>query len=45
MDKNSVFFDDDLNYLRKSLIEHPLYNSMENLSDIKKFMEVHVYAV
>ena len=45
MDKNSVFFDDDLNYLRKSLIEHPLYNSMTNLSDIKKFMEVHVYAV
>ena len=45
MDKNSVFFDDDLNYLRKSLIEHPLYNSMENLSDIRKFMEVHVYAV
>ena len=45
MNKNSVFFDDDLNYLRKSLIEHPLYNSMENLSDIKKFMEVHVYAV
>ena len=45
MNKNSVFFDDDLNYLRKSLIEHPLYNSMTNLSDIKKFMEVHVYAV
>lgn len=45
MDKNSVFFDKDLNYLRKSLIEHPLYNSMDNLSDIKKFMEVHVYAV
>ena len=45
MDKNSVFFDENLNYLRKSLIEHPLYNSMDNLSDIKKFMEVHVYAV
>ena len=45
MDKTSAFFDQDLNDLRKSLIEHPLYNSMENLSDIKKFMEVHVYAV
>lgn len=45
MDKTSAFFDQDLNDLRKSLIEHPLYNSMENLNDIKKFMEVHVYAV
>ena len=45
MDKNSVFFDKDLNYLRKSLIEHPLYNSMNSLSDIVKFMEVHVFAV
>ena len=45
MKKGSVFFDEDLNYLRKSLVEHPLYNSMENLNDIKKFMEVHVYAV
>ena len=45
MDKSSVFFDKDLNYLRKSLIEHPLYNSMNNLSDIVKFMEVHVFAV
>ena len=45
MNKNSVFFDEDLNYLRKSLIEHPLYNSMNSLSDIKKFMEIHVFAV
>ena len=45
MKKGSVFFDEDLNYLRKTLIEHPLYNSMKNLNDIKKFMEVHVYAV
>ena len=45
MDKSSIFFDKDLNYLRKSLIEHPLYNSMNNLSDIVKFMEVHVFAV
>ena len=44
MNKNSVF-DEDLNYLRKSLIEHPLYNSMNSLSDIKKFMEIHVFAV
>ena len=45
MDKSSIFFDKDLNYLRKSLIEHPLYNSMNNLSDIVKFMEIHVFAV
>ena len=45
MKKGSVFFDEDLNYLRKSLVEHPIYDSMENLNDIKKFMEVHVYAV
>ena len=45
MEKNSDFFDEDLNKLRKSLIKHPLYNSMNNLSDIKKFMETHVFAV
>ena len=45
MDKNSSFFDEDLIDLRKSLIEHPLYNSMDNLNDIKKFMEIHVFAV
>ena len=44
MDKNSSFFDEDLIDLRKSLIEHPLYNSMDNLNDIKKFMEIHVFA-
>ena len=45
MDKKSVFFDKELNGLRKCLIEHPLYNSMDNLDDIKKFMEIHVFAV
>ena len=45
MKENPNFFDKDLNVLRKSLIEHPLYNSMDNLSDIKKFMETHVFAV
>ena len=45
METNSVFFDEELNNLRRLLIEHPLYNSMENLSDIRKFMEIHVFAV
>lgn len=45
METNSVFFDEELNNLRRLLIEHPLYNSMENLGDIRKFMEIHVFAV
>ena len=45
METNSVFFDEELNNLRRLLIEHPLYNSMENLGGIRKFMEIHVFAV
>lgn len=31
--------------LRKQINNHPLYNSLETIDDVKTFMEIHVFAV
>lgn len=31
--------------VRKQVVEHPLYNSLFDLNDLRKFTEVHVFAV
>ena len=31
--------------LRQKLNNHPLYDNLNSIEDIKSFMEVHVYAV
>ena len=34
-----------IQHLRQELNNHPLYNNLNSIEDIKSFMEVHVYAV
>ena len=35
----------DLNNLREALLDHPLYDNVASLADLKLFMEDHVFAV
>ncbi len=35
----------ELNPFKKKLVNHPIYNQMTSISDIKVFMELHVFAV
>jgi hypothetical protein len=35
----------ELTDLRIQINEHPLYKTLENIDDVKKFMEIHVFAV
>lgn len=37
--------ENELQYYRNSLKNHPLYNSLNELNDVKIFMEQHVFAV
>lgn len=39
------FIEKELKPLKNELINHKLYKSLENLEDVKLFMESHVYAV
>jgi hypothetical protein len=34
-----------LDELRSTLVDHPLYSSMNSIDSIKRFMEIHVFAV
>src|ERR1700744_5982091 len=35
----------DLNNLREALLDHPLYDNVASLADLRLFMEDHVFAV
>ena len=35
----------ELKPYRQLLVNHPLYKNLKNIDDVKKFMEMHVFAV
>jgi len=45
MNKNIEEINNGIANYRKDVVNHPLYSTLKSIEDIKKLMEVHVYAV